>query len=151
TALSAPLSWAISTGSAAAGVAARAVARPLAAATVKAMVRAIRMRSVDGKDPFFCACPDRRIGIHLAGTCGDESYHQRTAHAAANCANRRDRSRGRRVSPARRRHYVGHTIARLSPGRRGTQTVLNRYDHRSAPGEAEIRYLDGDFRVVRPG
>src|SRR5258708_27059748 len=29
--------------------------------------------------------------------------------------------------------------------------VLNRYDHRSAPGEAEIRYLDGDFRVVRPG
>ena len=29
--------------------------------------------------------------------------------------------------------------------------MLNRYDHRSAPGEAEIRYLDGDFRVVRPG
>jgi hypothetical protein len=31
-------------------------------------------------------------------------------------------------------------------------TVLNRYD-RSPPmaGEAEIRYLDGDFRVVRPG
>jgi hypothetical protein len=30
--------------------------------------------------------------------------------------------------------------------------VLNRYD-RSPPmaGEAEIRYLDGDFRVVRPG
>jgi hypothetical protein len=29
--------------------------------------------------------------------------------------------------------------------------VLNRFDHRSAPGEAEIRYLDGDFRVIRPG
>ena len=29
--------------------------------------------------------------------------------------------------------------------------MLNRFDHRSAPGEAEIRYLDGDFRVVRPG
>jgi hypothetical protein len=30
--------------------------------------------------------------------------------------------------------------------------VLNRYD-RSAPmnGEAEVKYLDGDFRVVRPG
>jgi hypothetical protein len=28
--------------------------------------------------------------------------------------------------------------------------VLNRYDHRS-PGEAEIKYLDGDFRVIRPG
>jgi hypothetical protein len=28
--------------------------------------------------------------------------------------------------------------------------VLNRFDHR-APGEAEIKYLDGDFRVMRPG
>src|SRR4051794_32195603 len=40
-------------------------------------------------------------------------------------------------------HYVG---AQRRP------TVLNRYD-RSPPmaGEAEVRYLDGDFRVVRPG
>lgn len=30
--------------------------------------------------------------------------------------------------------------------------MLNRFDHRSSPsGEAEIRYLDGDFRMVRPG
>ena len=29
--------------------------------------------------------------------------------------------------------------------------MLNCFDNRSAPGEAEIRYLDGDFRVVRPG
>jgi hypothetical protein len=29
--------------------------------------------------------------------------------------------------------------------------VLNRFDHRSTVGEAEVRYLDGDFRVVRPG
>lgn len=28
--------------------------------------------------------------------------------------------------------------------------MLNRYDHRS-PGEAEVKYLDGDFRVIRPG
>ena len=30
--------------------------------------------------------------------------------------------------------------------------VLNRYD-RSTPmaGEAEVQYLDGDFRVIRPG
>jgi hypothetical protein len=30
--------------------------------------------------------------------------------------------------------------------------LLNRYD-RSAPmnGEAEVKYLDGDFRVVKPG
>jgi hypothetical protein len=30
--------------------------------------------------------------------------------------------------------------------------LLNRYD-RAAPisGEAEVKYLDGDFRVVRPG
>lgn len=30
--------------------------------------------------------------------------------------------------------------------------MLNRFDHRSpTAGEAEIRYLDGDFRIVRPG
>jgi hypothetical protein len=31
-------------------------------------------------------------------------------------------------------------------------TVLNRYD-RSSPmyGEAEVKYLDGDFRVMKPG
>jgi hypothetical protein len=30
--------------------------------------------------------------------------------------------------------------------------VLNRTDRPSpAPGEAEVKYLDGDFRVVRPG
>ena len=28
--------------------------------------------------------------------------------------------------------------------------MLNCYDRRS-PGEAEIKYLDGDFRVIRPG
>ena len=37
------------------------------------------------------------------------------------------------------------------PSRRRSD-VLNRYD-RSSPmaGEAEVKYLDGDFRVVRPG
>ncbi|BBF93673.1 DUF2093 domain-containing protein [Blastochloris tepida] len=30
--------------------------------------------------------------------------------------------------------------------------MLNRYDRSPHPvGEAEVRYLDGDFRVVRPG
>lgn len=30
--------------------------------------------------------------------------------------------------------------------------MLNRYDPSSAPnGEAEVKYLDGDFRVVKPG
>ena len=34
----------------------------------------------------------------------------------------------------------------------GDQGLLNRFD-RSSPmaGEAEVKYLDGDFRVVRPG
>ena len=34
----------------------------------------------------------------------------------------------------------------------GRAHLLNRYD-RSSPmsGEAEVKYLDGDFRVVRPG
>ena len=30
--------------------------------------------------------------------------------------------------------------------------MLNRFDPRSSnSGEAEVRYLDGDFRLVRPG
>ncbi len=30
--------------------------------------------------------------------------------------------------------------------------MLNRLDHNSpSAGEAEIRFLDGDFRVIRPG
>jgi hypothetical protein len=30
--------------------------------------------------------------------------------------------------------------------------VLNRFDpHSSSTGEAEVKYLDGDFRVMRPG
>jgi hypothetical protein len=30
--------------------------------------------------------------------------------------------------------------------------VLNRFDpYPSSNGEAEVRYLDGDFRVIRPG
>jgi hypothetical protein len=50
----------------------------------------------------------------------------------------------------RREARLGCTDA---PGRTIRRpNVLNRYD-RSPPmaGEAEIRYLDGDFRVVRPG
>jgi hypothetical protein len=38
----------------------------------------------------------------------------------------------------------------LRPADPRRSSVLNRYDHRS-PGEAEIKYLDGDFRVIRPG
>ena len=29
--------------------------------------------------------------------------------------------------------------------------MLNRSDRSSPNGEAEVKYLDGDFRVVRPG
>ena len=29
--------------------------------------------------------------------------------------------------------------------------MLNRSDRSSPHGEAEVKYLDGDFRVVRPG
>jgi hypothetical protein len=36
--------------------------------------------------------------------------------------------------------------------RYGEMTVLNRYDRPSPmAGEAELKYLDGDFRIVRPG
>jgi hypothetical protein len=35
---------------------------------------------------------------------------------------------------------------------RGSLSVLNRFDpYPSSNGEAEVRYLDGDFRVIRPG
>ena len=30
-------------------------------------------------------------------------------------------------------------------------SVLNRSERFNASGEAEVKYLDGDFRVVRPG
>jgi hypothetical protein len=36
--------------------------------------------------------------------------------------------------------------------RQGETRLLNRTDRSGPmPGEAEIRYLDGDFRVIRPG
>jgi hypothetical protein len=38
------------------------------------------------------------------------------------------------------------------PGRKGVGNVLNRYGGPSPKGgEAEVTYLDGDFRIVRPG
>ena len=45
-------------------------------------------------------------------------------------------------------------LSRRLPARRSTEVpnVLNRFDHRPpTTGEAEIRYLDGDFRIIRPG
>jgi hypothetical protein len=33
----------------------------------------------------------------------------------------------------------------------GFSNVLNRYDRSPMADEAEVKYLDGDFRVVRPG
>src|SRR5262249_33672085 len=84
-----------------------------------------------------------RLGRHQMSP--PPSYHWRLASAADDLGHPLSRAR---VSRARRTHYVGLTAAR----RAGEESqVLNRYDHRSAPGEAEIRYLDGDFRAVRPG
>lgn len=50
------------------------------------------------------------------------------------------------------RSRVGATIFLCDAGLRRQVPVLNRYD-RSTPmsGEAEVKYLDGDFRVIRPG
>ena len=43
----------------------------------------------------------------------------------------------------------GRSQSRPSPRR---FPLLNRTDRQSSiPGEAEVKYLDGDFRVVRPG
>ena len=58
---------------------------------------------------------------------------------------------GPRVSLPGGRHYVCG-LRRAPVGPAGEEfAVLNRFDNRSVPGEAEVRYLDGDFRVLRPG
>lgn len=46
----------------------------------------------------------------------------------------------------------GGRIPDKAPESRRNLTVLNRFD-RPPPmaGEAEVRFLDGDFRIVRPG
>jgi hypothetical protein len=43
-------------------------------------------------------------------------------------------------------------LSAVLPGLSLETALLNRYD-RSSPmnGEADVKYLDGDFRVVRPG
>ncbi len=58
------------------------------------------------------------------------------------------------VSPPHPNHYLCTRIlahpAADNPPRR--LEVLNRYDRPSPmAGEAELKYLDGDFRIVRPG
>src|SRR2546422_10310834 len=47
---------------------------------------------------------------------------------------------------------LGHVGADRRTDLRWRLDVLNRFD-RSSPmaGEAEVKYLDGDFRVLRPG
>jgi hypothetical protein len=49
--------------------------------------------------------------------------------------------------------YFGEDGEQLTSRSSATEvSLLNRTDRRSpAPGEAEVKYLDGDFRVVRPG
>jgi hypothetical protein len=55
-----------------------------------------------------------------------------------------------RVSPPPPKHYLG-VKGRAFPHRRRWH-VLNRYGGPSPKGgEAEVTYLDGDFRIVRPG
>jgi hypothetical protein len=44
-------------------------------------------------------------------------------------------------------HYVAPDVAPVG----GYSDVLNRYDRSPMADEAEVKYLDGDFRVVRPG
>jgi hypothetical protein len=65
------------------------------------------------------------------------------------------------LSLRRPRYYVlasckppaNHARAGYNARSSGTEvTVLNRTDRPTPmPGEAEVKYLDGDFRVVRPG
>src|SRR5262245_47718290 len=66
----------------------------------------------------------------------------------------------RRAKRAKGFNAAGRTIMFCFPttspaGPRGAEwrlNVLNRFSGPSPmPGEAEVKYLDGDFRVVRPG
>ena len=74
-----------------------------------------------------------------------ESYHAAAARRSAEAI------KSKRVSLQRAVYYVG---THGEPGgRRPKEThLLNRTDRPAPlPGEAEVKYLDGDFRVVRPG
>src|SRR5262245_6168448 len=62
---------------------------------------------------------------------------------------RRPRPRYRRAGFAFRGGATIFTASASSSAPR-RQDVLNRFDPRS-PAEAEVKYLDGDFRVLRPG
>ena len=61
------------------------------------------------------------------------------------------------LSPERRNDYVaavgcGGGSAIGAPARAAEAHLLNRTDRPTPmPGEADVKYLDGDFRVVRPG
>jgi hypothetical protein len=48
---------------------------------------------------------------------------------------------------------LGLAVRSAEPGASAAESgMLNRSDRSpSMPGEAEVKYLDGDFRVVRPG
>lgn len=60
----------------------------------------------------------------------------------------------RRASLVHPKGFAGASkrLSCVAKTRRRRPPLLNRYD-RSSPmnGEAEVKYLDGDFRVVRPG
>jgi hypothetical protein len=83
----------------------------------------------------------------LAGTAAAPTYHgarQRRSVLAI---------KSKRVSPARRNDYVARIGGRPKPSRKQAEAhLLNRTDRPAPmPGEADVKYLDGDFRVVRPG
>ena len=59
--------------------------------------------------------------------------------------------RERTVRPIYDRLLLANTLGRaLWDGRSESLTVLNKFG-RSGDGEAQVQYLDGDFRVVSPG
>jgi hypothetical protein len=56
------------------------------------------------------------------------------------------------VSPLPPNDYVAGNAAITPLFCRPEDEVLNRYDRPSPmAGEAEVKYLDGDFRIIRPG
>ncbi len=62
-------------------------------------------------------------------------------------------TRTRALTPAMRTSFARRALALcFAPLLRTFRNVMNRFERFPEPlGEAELRYLDGEFRIVRPG
>src|SRR6476469_336211 len=90
------------------------------------------------------------------GSAGSLSALKNSGHAEATMREGRNSSQiggfdGRTPRPIYDRGIYRNSLARSErPGTNRSSTVLNKFGP-SGHGEAQVQYLDGDFRVVSPG